>query len=85
MHRPAITVSDDERFVLCGCAELVIGIDNSRPGRPIEHTLGLIDVGAGYRHAQIFQTQAVSCQRCRIGLNANGRPLASADGDQPHS
>src|SRR5262249_29518838 len=53
-----------------------------RLARAIENTFGLIDVCLTQHRAEIFETQAIRREGRRICLNADGRFLPAADGDE---
>ena len=85
MHRRAIPVCHDERPVLRTGEKLIVGGNGERTLRPVEGSLGLIDVGRHDGAAQIFQAQSVGGQRGRVRLHPHGRALSSADAHQPHA
>ncbi len=84
-HRRAVAIRNDDGIVSRARKKLVIGANRKRLVLSIEGAFGLIDVGVTQRSAQIFQAEPVRSQCRRVGLNANGRPLAPADTDQPNS
>ena len=83
-HRTTIAVGDDQAPIIRRRPNLVIGINDRGTGRPVEHALGLVHIGTGDGHPQVFQAHAIRSQRIGVGPDAHGRPLTAADADQPN-
>src|ERR1035437_3829452 len=85
LDRCAVMKGDDQRQVVLGGQELVVGADGVRLLLAIEVALGLVDVGAGDGGAQVLEGNSIRRERGRIGLYADRRFLAAADTDQTHA
>ena len=81
--RRAVVIRDDQRHVILGREQLVVGPDRVRLLLAVEVALRLIDVGARDRSAQILERHAIRRERSRIGLDAHRRLLSAADTHQP--
>ena len=81
-NRRAIAIGNDNWAIAISAKELVIRADGVRLLGTVKRALGLIDVGAIQRGAQVFKTQAIGSERGGIGLNAHGGSLTTADADQ---
>jgi len=82
-HRSAIAVGDDDRLVLRRRGELVVGVDGVGARRPIEATLGALDVRCSNGRAHVFEAEVVRCERVGIRLHAHGGALAAGQRHQP--
>ena len=80
--RRAVLVGDDQRFVVAGVADLVVGVDGVGAHRAVEIALRRVDVGVAERGAQIVDVQPVGGELADIGADPHRRPLAAADADE---
>jgi len=80
-QRRAIVVGQDQFGVLLGRDQLVVGVEHRHPGRAVEVTLGLVDVGRRDQGAHIRQVQAISRQGFGVDLDTHGLTLATSDAD----
>src|SRR6476659_11351021 len=82
-HRGAVAVGENERVVVAGLEQLIIGIDCVGLARAVESTFRLVDIGLADDVADILEADAACGQGLGIDLHANGRLLLAADSDQP--
>ena len=80
--RRAIAVGDDRLRIILRVADLIVGVDRRGLRRPVEISLGRVDVEVGDRRAQIVEVDAHAGQRERIDVDADGRPLPAGDRNQ---
>ena len=80
--RGAVLIGDDEIPVACAREQLIVGIDLKILRRAVEAALGGVHAFGGERIAQVFKIDAVGSERRGVGLDADGRLLSAADGDQ---
>ncbi len=78
-------VGDDERPVIFGGEQLVVGIDFVSLLWAVEIAQGLIDAGLLKDGAEGFEIDAIGRKGGGIGLNAHGGLLPAADGDEAHA
>ena len=57
--RRAILVCDDQRLVVAGVPDLIVGIDRIAAHRPVEVSLGRVHVGVAERGAQVVDVEFV--------------------------
>ena len=81
-HGRAVAIRDDDRLVILAGQKLVVGVDLVRLMDPVEISQRLIHAGLLQRGANVVKVDAVGQQFRRIDLDANGRFLSAADGDQ---
>ena len=82
-HRITVAVGDDGVGVLCGVFDLVVGVDGRGLRRPVEISLRRIDVEVADRGAHIVDIEPIGGERLRVELDADRRPMAAGDADQP--
>ena len=79
MHRRAVAIGDDQRFVIVGLVGLVVGIDLIALVADIDAALRTVRIGAGERGADVFEADAVFVERLRDQLDADRRQRTAAD------
>ncbi len=80
--RGAVFIGNNEVAIAGAGKQLVIGIDLKILRRAVEAALGGVHTFGGERIAHIFKIDAVGSEGHGIDLDANGRLLSAADGDQ---
>ena len=83
--RRAVAIGHHQLLVVHRARQLVIGVDGIGPGRPVHRALGPVHIGRGDGRAQGVEAEAVARQGLGIGLDAHGRALSAADGDEAHA
>ena len=85
VDRRAVAVGDDDRAVLGGAAQLVVGVDGVGARGAVEAALGLVHVGRGDGGAHVVHRQALRGRGTRVHLHAHGGALAARERDQAHA
>ena len=83
--RCAVVVRDNQRQVILGREQLVVGANRVRLLPAVEVPFRLVDVGAGDCSAQILERDSIRRERSRIGLDPYRRFLAAADTHQSNA
>jgi hypothetical protein len=81
-HRGAVLVGDDQRRVIAGRRQLVVGRDQVVLAGPVQVPLGLVDVGQRQHRPHVFQPESAAGQRHGIDLHADGGALSAVQGDE---
>src|SRR5581483_4700558 len=77
----AVVIADDERFVVVGFEQLVVGDDVSGGLAVGKLALGEVRVGAGEDVADVLHAEAAMAELNGIDVHAHGGKGAAADGD----
>ena len=80
-HHRAVGGPDDQRIVLRGGAELIVGGDGHGPLAAVERADRARGIGVGDRGAHVLHRQAHRRQRDRIDADADRRLLGAVDAD----
>ena len=81
-HRRAVAVGEDQRVVVVGLEQLIVGVERVGLARAVERAFRQIDIGLADDVADVLEADTARGQRLGIDLNANGRLLLAADPDQ---
>ena len=80
--RRVVAVGDDRLRVIVRIADLIVGVDRRGLRRPVEISLGRVDVEVGDRRAQVVEIDADGGKGERIDVDANGGALPAGDRNQ---